>query len=954
MDPNSVIDPSAVSQSIQPDLSVRSSNFPNIALRKMRSSLFSFTAQANQTCENITNPVRDFIRPYQQTGNVLRMYGAADALNFSFSLCGLYYFLRHAYQNYDQMLSPQVFSLSSQEFHNAESTPEGLALTVMFTVFLVGFSTLGSHYDENKDEPWVKNLVFAWPYFRTAWKQFKWWGKGWWAFLSLLAQYQFAEQDFLIKMMFPLAVMGGLFAALNSMWLRWMRDQRKDMVKNNLDLIEGIKSPLHQLDKMPKSLIGFERSLIFLQETTDGQETKSLYYVNVHQNEDGTAEIKADPIEMTESEWQDLCLKIESLQTDNIHSRLKQYLNYINRLSVPSTVVPGQAAQAMPPIHLHFVAKMSDFREGELLITDERGGQVWQRALNSYIYFSQAEDLKDEQRLYYCNSEGVLIPQRDKVYRANSEGELIEQGEKSTLFHKKYLEVQQDKNVLNLSTLQLKSIQHVKLKRYTNQIGHNYDEFVTMRQDILKDNDTPHEFYNWLFPTKTEPNKIKTQHWLDKTMAPIAAGASAVGDGLYFYIFVAKITIATLSPTWALIVLGAAATLFVICMITRIAEEFDFQRRLEVTALRTEAELSKKDCLFLHEYLEKFLDHKESESTLEAQLQPIIEAVERSREAREAQLKRYDIVPTKPYEKDTKTMSQHNRNVVLLWKELADELLLSKKLQDELRLKLDRSELAAALVGLQNGLAIQGAVASFSFMFATLCYTSAAACPPAFMLTCLAIGFAAIIISLVQAIVSYYFYLDRVKQTKEELSLEFNAEMLVKMTGENGKLGDPSALRQNMEYINNQPLEPPADFVVIEWSEIFRLLFKGAVKGRNAAIEILARFLEGSDNKWWLLPVVVVAGAASFAWALGMRATAKGFAVGRPDALNTGNADGKARTFFDGEKIVKKKDPFSSSICRAINQQSEEQDSDSDDETGFDEEIVIAPESWQSSTTFVI
>ena len=141
--------------------------------------------------------------------------------------------------------------------------------------------------------------------------------------------------------------------------------------------------------------------------------------------------------------------------------------------------------------------------------------------------------------------------------------------------------------------------------------------------------------------------------------------------------------------------------------------------------------------------------------------------------------------------------------------------------------------------------------------------------------------------------------------------------MLVKMTNQEEVKGNRDALKQTLDYVNNQPLEPPVDFVVIEWSEIFRLLFKGAVKGKNAAIEALARFLDGSDNKW-LLPVVIVAGAVGFSAALGMRATAKGFAVGRPDSLNTGNVEKKARTFFDGDNRLENIGVFHPSVSAAI------------------------------------
>ena len=919
---NSVDTRSAPTHPTQPVSSVQNSNFPNVAMRELRASLFRFTTQANQTCENLTNTVREFIQPYQQTGNVLRWYGFADAVNLSFSLCGMYYIFKHAYQNYDQMLSPQIFQLSVHELHAAENTPEGLALAVLFTVFLVGFSTLGSHYDEKRDEPWVKNLVFLWPFFRTVCKQIKWWAKGWWALISLLLQYQVAQQDFLIQLFFPLAMLGGIFAAMNSVWLRWMRDQRKEMVKNNLTLIEGLKSPLHILDKMPNSLTGYERSLICLQETTqDGEEIKSLYYVNVLKNGTDKEEAKAERIEMSDTEWRDFYREIEKLQTENIHARMKQYLSYINR---PSATQAELSLAPSTPTCLHFIADPNDFNQGFVSVADEtaaEGTKVRRSICNSYVYFSQAEGFEDGQHLFYVDSDGVLIPQKEKVHYVNSAGMLVEQGEKSAVFHKKFQEVQQDKNVLNLSTIQLKSVQHAKIKCNGMQFDYSYKQFVNLRHNILNtesEQEPQSGWGEWIasgLGTGSKQTKIKAQYDWVKVFAPISAGASGIGDGLYFYIFVAKMTVATLSPYMATLMLGASAALFITCIVTRIAEEFDFQRRLEVTVLRTEAELSKKDCGFLHEQLEKLLDN---DANSEGELQSFIDTLRCSSSRRAQQLKRYniDIDSTEPHITPDK-LSLHDNTVVLLWNELSNELKLSKSLQDQLRVKLNRSYWAAGFEGLQNGLAIQGAIASFSFMISSLCYVSAAACPPAFMLTCLGIGIAAIVVSLLQGWISHYFYLYKVQQTKQELSLSFHAEMLVKMTNQEEVKGNRDALKQTLDYVNNQPLEPPVDFVVIEWSEIFRLLFKGAVKGKNAAIEALARFLDGSDNKW-LLPVVIVAGAVGFSAALGMRATAKGFAVGRPDSLNTGNVEKKARTFFDGDNRLENIGVFHPSVSAAI------------------------------------
>jgi hypothetical protein len=51
-----------------------------------------------------------------------------------------------------------------------------------------------------------------------------------------------------------------------------------------------------------------------------------------------------------------------------------------------------------------------------------------------------------------------------------------------------------------------------------------------------------------------------------------------------------------------------------------------------------------------------------------------------------------------------------------------------------------------------------------------------------------------------------------------------------------------------------------------------------------------------------------------------MRATAKGFAVGRPDSLNTGNVEKKARTFFDGDNRLENIGVFHPSVSAALGQ----------------------------------
>lgn len=835
-------------------------SFYNKAVRKFDYALFSYTNKANQVTEAVTNPVREFIRPYHQNGSAYKAYGLADATNLSISLCSLYYTLKHAYLHSSKFFDTDEFKFSSKEMHTAEGTPEGLTWIVLFSVFLIGFSTLGSFYDENKDKPWVKNLVFLWPYARDACKQIKWWTKGWWALSGLLIQYQVAEQSFLIQLVFPLAVIGGIFSAINRIWLRWMRDSRKDMVKNNLDLVEGIKTSLHHLEKMPKSFVGYERSLIILTEMVNDTEVRSLFYINA----DGIKE----PIIMEDNEWKDFSKQINELQTQNIHGRMKEYLNYIRK----NLTVENLAIQTK--MTLHFVAD-----ENELGAFDEKDNlHIAAKYFDSYIYFSQSDqDLPATNRLYYVTQEGTLL----------------EQGENSRLFHKRYEEVQQDKNVLNLADVQLKSIIHPKIKSTAKDFGHTYAQFVDLRKNMLG-----------------EHSRIQDQHWLVRMFGPLSAGLSAVSDGVYFYLFVARMVIPTLMPGWAFFMLSASCALLVVCIITRVAQEFDFRRRLDVTILRPEAEASKKDCAYLYEQLESLMNMEDSNTPSDS-LIAIATALENSREYRKNQLICHSVKTEQVEIKEN--LNLREKTVLLLWNELRDELMLSHALQEKLRPKLDRSYWTAGLEGLENGLAIQGAIASFSFMVSSLFYVSAATCPPAFVIGCLIAGLAAMMVSCLQGLISQYLYLKKVESTRLELSLEFRGEQLIKMTGEKGLVGDRESLKESLDYLNRQSLEPTADFIIVEWSEIFRLLFKGAVKGRNAIFEIFERLLQSTDNMW-MLPIVVVAGMASFGAALGMRAAAKGFAVGRPDsAYSSGSAEKNgARKFFDSSPKLEKQKVFGS------------------------------------------
>ncbi|PJD92396.1 MAG: hypothetical protein CK424_05670 [Legionella sp.] len=827
----------------------------------VKDSAWRSAVAINDAVEAATDRMRSFIKPYHESGVAYRAYGVADGINLIFSLFNLWYLFKHAWQRSLDILTPNELTIALKEFHDAENTLEGFWSTLVLTLLWVAFSTIGSTFVEKQDYPFVKTAAFLLSHARTMLKQLKWTFKGLRALFALVLYYG-VDQGLLVNLFFPLAAVIGIAAMVNSVILRVIRDTRKDKVKANCELNKQIiesKSLLHKVSVIPDSLEGYECSLILLE--SDTSTARNLYYIDAERQ----------CIEMDLPENLDVEVEIEKQQTENIHARMKDHLHYLLKKPL------------QPENVLHFIDK----NPNDLNLNG--------KYRNCYVYSSQTEGIEDCDRLCYINSDGDL--------------EKVRIGEEylSVQFHETFLRTQKNPDFLRLTAEQLTRIFELK----PGQLRYDYNRFTAYRKQVQAN--------------------IQVQDKNVAFFALFSASTSALFNGLYFYIYAGTSILTLLSPHMAILMLTATISLYVICVTTCLAEERDFQRRLEVTMLRPKIELSKKDTMMLYQQLELLLSIQRIKKSLSEEPksqklhQDLIQLEQQldtdmlhhvlgdpsASDKAKWPLKKFFESPKNlllSIERRTKKLSsiKHSYNEEALISSVLEKLRSSladgKKLRDELKPKLQGSYWAVAFTGLQNGLGIQGAMASCAFMVSTLMY--GAQCPPVFALTCMAMGITAVVLSCVQALVSYYYYRKKIEEDEAKLAQEFPEEALAKMTRdpEEGLTDNPEEdladIRKSVHSSNEFSLESRSDYVAIEWAEIFRLFFSGWVKGNKAMIELYARFLD--DPKKSYMPLI---GSVLFAIALGSRAGAKGFGAGRPDDDKSDSkrmsSTPRARTFFD-------------------------------------------------------
>ncbi|KGP62989.1 hypothetical protein EP47_02750 [Legionella norrlandica] len=156
---------------------------------------------------------------------VYYVYSILDSLSSSYSM----------FKYFFDVLSP---SKDSDSMHDFLNSPTGIITITAESVFLVAFSFLACRFENEKEDSYKKFIATAWPYFRDVMKGLKNAYKGWKSTVEAFGLISGVDAKFLI---IPAGVALGVLAAANRFWIRSMLEERKQMMKANMELLIEIK-----------------------------------------------------------------------------------------------------------------------------------------------------------------------------------------------------------------------------------------------------------------------------------------------------------------------------------------------------------------------------------------------------------------------------------------------------------------------------------------------------------------------------------------------------------------------------------------------------------------------------------------------------------------------------------------------------------------------------------------
>lgn len=328
---------------------------------------------------------------------------------------------------------------------------------------------------------------------------------------------------------------------------------------------------------------------------------------------------------------------------------------------------------------------------------------------------------------------------------------------------------------------------------------------------------------------------IEYQSLASRTMAYVSMAFGGFIDGLYLYVGV--LGLAALSPPMLIAMSIICIFYTLVCIITRLYEEYDYQRRLFVTQtqcqlmlLTKETETHYLDLLFLKEI--DFPSFQE------------LDEIKRKERELALLIKRFE-------EKKTALQALHNKTY-----------------------------LSALLMGLKNGLAAYGALASILFLIAAIIVLTGAAFPPFLLISSVILGLAFMIGFTIHALVENYKHIN--KENSENKSYQQLLDIKNKILLDQLKDTDPlpeqsihSSLKSGLS------LDPSPQYFFLEWFEVCRSLFSGIGKGQKFIDCALGFLQEKNDQGHYKdTPIMYVLGAISaffFGIVLALRAFAKGF-----------------------------------------------------------------------------
>lgn len=584
-------------------------------------------ANAEFMPEPIVHPVAKFLLALKEINIYIAIQSVLDAVDLWLGALKYYY----------DILNPIGNKASSAMMYAELRTPVGLLVFLLGGVFFATFAFLGNYYDpkrkDSKLPEFSKYADASWPFVRDCLKGLKWTFKGTKSVLivmNLLLQLNFTS------MIAPLGIIFGILAASNRFWNRGMVEKRKELQAINNAFRENIKyintcfmeitdsnwlANFDNLSEENKScyrgcVIKISQNLLKCRDETElkangwydkyyyvdyNLEAKSyqlkLFYCNSHPlHEVNDSDLKGHSVQITEDGLLDLIEQVP-----------KHRLSYADKTIICGAEVyfcdsQGQLFliddkyqscywQLLPSQHNHLSGMVGSFPSHNVKkISQENLNQLLQQGFNDELAAScnihTGESISCDDCFYYYINHNAQIECFKKV----------ENG---------YIRLQRQAYTQKQDKLSVHEILFFNQCKIDRENKLDYFHYKTLLKNEVHQ---PGILHN-ILQDKTQfiDDKIKNVSELKNLyeipqFQPNSSGSyfSAFTSGLLNapYYFLGILTMATIPENLLVFAVGVCSFFMVLNVIAELYQEFDYQRRLDITAVKAKLSMVKR-CISL-------------------------------------------------------------------------------------------------------------------------------------------------------------------------------------------------------------------------------------------------------------------------------------------------------------------------------------------------------------------
>lgn len=372
-----------------------------------------------------------------------------------------------------------------------------------------------------------------------------------------------------------------------------------------------------------------------------------------------------------------------------------------------------------------------------------------------------------------------------------------------------------------------------------------------------------------------------------KSWAFLSAGYAGVVDGLYLYMGALGLTI--LSPPVFMAMTVCSAIFSVMCVVTRVYEEYEYQRKLEATQARVEVALCAKELESILEILQWLSNPCNQNYFTLNELQDISG---RLRSAYSSIID--DTIERKLTDIQTKLDQQSVDDLVELLREVSRSALIPKKNQLlAARAKLhdtgSSSDKIALFIGFRHGLAFYGAITSIMFAVATINAIFLISFPSSFLIAGVVSGMLCMLAFLIHSLVYNAPSISGKNQGNVNDALETQGSigsLLESIKSPNQALPqDLESQAIKLAAYESMKVEVSPKYYVWEWCEIVRSLGSGFSKWPKL-LDFLQNMWSGveNDTETPIFFRIAIIGAVAQGLAFAIRALGRN--LGREDAVD--------------------------------------------------------------------